>query len=151
MDLSYAPMKTILVGIVIAIFVFAAGCSDNCLNGEDKNINVSVVENNDIQTNMGFTYHHNVTLKIENTKNSIAKSVKIFTYYCNEIRLGQQTCENRTLTIGDIPPSATVIKYFEYDRALVQDQTDGTYHLRYRVESCLPITTINNSVYAIQR
>ena len=70
--------KSIILFIIT--FVIVAGCSSNCVNGADKSINVSVVENSDNPTNMGLTYHHNVTLKIENIKDSVAKSVKIFTY-----------------------------------------------------------------------
>jgi hypothetical protein len=150
MDSDYAIVKTISLGLMIALFLFIAGCSENCINGEDKNINVSVVENSDTPTNIGLTYHHNVTMNIVNLKNSTAKSVKIDTSYCNDFRLGHM-CENNTFNIGDISPNLAIHRFFEYDRAVGQDQLDGKYQLHYQVESCLPTVIINDTIYIRQR
>ncbi|MDD1687464.1 hypothetical protein [Methanoregula sp.] len=151
MGLSFARIKIIPISLVIAIFVLAAGCSDNCLNGEDKNINVSVVENRDSQMNMGLTNHHNVTIKIVNTRDSPAKSVHVDTVFCNDFSPHFRKCENRSFNIRNISSNGVVQQFFEYDRTAIEDPIDGKYQIQYRVESCLPITTINNSVYIIQR
>jgi hypothetical protein len=143
-------IKLISVTLVLA-FILITGCETDCMTGEDYKIKVSVVENQDIQQNLGFSNHHNVTLNISNIGDTLAKSVTVKSYYCNEERLGQKTCENRTINVGDILPKSTVSKFFEYDRVLIQNQMDGTYHLQYNVTSCLPITTIDNKVFISQR
>lgn len=137
--------------VILIVFIFISGCTSDCIVGEDNKINISVVENRDVQTNMGLSNHHIVTLNITNIGDSLAKFVIVNSYYCNELKLGQRTCENRTISIGDLPPKATISKNFEYDRVLIQNQLDGSYQLQYSVDSCLPITIINNSVYVHQR
>lgn len=138
--------------LIILIFIICSGCSSDCINGEDKNIDVSVVENIDTPTNLGFSYNHNVTINIVNAKDTVARSVKIDTYYCNDLTFGQShKCENNSFKVGDIPPNTTIKKYFEYNRILVENQYDGKYQLQYKAESCLPITIENNSVFIHQR
>jgi hypothetical protein len=100
---------------------------------------------------MGFSNHHIVTLNITNIGDSPAKSVIIDTAYCNEIKLGQRMCENRTIDVGDIAPQTSIRKSFEYDRVLIQNQLDGNYQLQYDATSCLPITIIDNKVFVSQR
>lgn len=146
-------MESFVFILMVFMFTIITGCSsNNCINGEDKNINISVGENIDTPTNMGFSYLHNVTINIVNVKDSTARSVKIDTYYCNDLTFGQShKCENNSFSIRDIPPNAAIKKYFEYNRILVENQYDGRYQLQYKAESCLPITIVNNSVFIHQR
>ena len=145
-------MKRIIeISLLIFLCVVFSGCTSDCGMGEDHKITVSVVENRDIQTNMGFSNHHIVTLDVTNLGDSLARSVTVKTTYCNEFKLGQRTCETPTINVGDIPPKATIRKYFEYDRVLLQNQLDGKYQLEYNVTSCLPYTTVDNKVFVSQR
>jgi len=143
--------RVIVISLLILLCILISGCTSNCVMGEDDKITVSVVENRDIQTNVGFSNHHIVTLNINNVGDSLARSVTVNTYYCNEFKLGQRTCENRTINVGDIPQKATINKFFEYDRVLIQNQLDGNYQLQYNVTSCLPITIVDNKVFVNQR
>jgi len=141
----------IVVLLSCFLCIFISGCVTDCTTGNDNKINVSVIENRDIQENMGFSNRHVIILNITNIADTTAKSVIIYSAYCNELRLGQRTCENRTLNIGNIPPKATITKSFEYNRVLIQNQLDGNYHLEYSATSCLPYTTVDNNVLVSQR
>jgi hypothetical protein len=144
-------MIKIVFIILLLAFILIAACESNCMIGEDYKITVSVFNNRDIPENLGLSNTHNVTLNITNFGNSLAESVTIYTYYCNDFKFGQRECENRTINVGDIPPKSTVNEYFEYTRILAQDQLDGTYSLQYNATSCLPITVVNNIVIVNQR
>jgi hypothetical protein len=150
-DLSFAPTKIILIGIVVAIFVFAAGCSDSCLNGEDKNITVTVLENKDTQMNMGLTNHHNVTIKIVNIRNTPAKNVEIDTAFCNDFVPDFRKCVNRSFKIDNIPPNGAVQQFFEYDRTAIENSVDGKYMIQYKANSCLPFIEVDNKIFVSQR
>jgi hypothetical protein len=139
-----------LIITILFILIIISGCSSNCITGEDRAINVSLGENREISTNLGATYHHNVTVNIANNANSDAKSVKIETYYCNDNKF-LHLCENESFNVDNIPPNSVIKRYFEYDRLIGQNQGDGKYQLLYKAESCLPVTTVDNKVFVSQR
>ena len=146
-------MGTKNIGIILLIvtFVIIGGCSSNCINGVDNNINVSLIENIDTQQVSGLMNHHNVSINVVNIKDSIARSVSIDTSYCNDFSPQFRKCENRSFVIGDIPPKGMIKKFFEYDRTAIENTVDGKYTLQFEVKSCLPFETIDNKVYAKQR
>lgn len=152
MDFYTLIMKTILFGLIIVIFVLFTGCSsNNCINGEDKNVTVSVVENRDSQMNMGLTNHHNVTISIANIRDNPAKSVEVDTAFCNDFVPQFRKCENRSFKIGDIPPNGAVKQFFEYDRNAFENAADGKYQIQYNAKSCLPYIVVDNVVMVKQR
>jgi hypothetical protein len=143
-------IKILFIALILA-FILIAGCNSNCANGEDRNINVTVIENRDIQTNMGLSNNHNVSLDIVNLKANDAKSVRVETYYCNDFTPQFRRCVNNSFNVGDIPPNGHVKKFFEYDRTAIDNPLDGKYQLDYTVTSCLPYTVVENKVIINQR
>ena len=149
-------MKSCRSGTMVILFclfasVFMAGCSSDCLPGEDKNITVSVLEDKDHSRDMGLTRRHNISINITNIRDTPAKNVEVTTGYCNDLLPEYRKCENRTFSIPYIPPNGLITQYFVYDRNAIENVAEGKYQLQYKTKSCLPFVVVNNQAIGSQR
>jgi hypothetical protein len=127
-------MKLLIVTLLLIISIFIMGCI--CIQVSNNAINVTVIQNTQTSTLSGLGDHHNVSVMIQNTGDTTAKSVIIETYYCSKNQ--GIPCVNKTIDAGDLPQNGAIVKYFEYDRDAITNGFEGAYplQLQYIAESC---------------
>jgi hypothetical protein len=127
-------MKFLIVTFLLLISTLTMGCT--CIHVLNNDINVTVIQNTQTTTLSGAADHHNVSVMIQNTGDTTAKSLTIDAYYCSK-NIGIP-CVNRTINVGDLPPNGAIVEYFEYDRDAFINAGEGAYPLKlqYVAESC---------------